>query len=875
MSETVETTGRRGDEGRAAPFKWGFGSAALVVLSAMVMGQVLGKIVERLHQVPGPFGAREWLLVAVLCGFAISLGTYVVLQRGAVARFFRSMYAGVALVVLSLVAVMTGVLVPQITGFEDASERIPSIRDIKTATFDAYVALPDERNSDLAPDQLAQARARANTVLAGLDQDQRDRIWKYREEYQAFRWAEGYFVFHLLRPYGIGMPPAPPLIPRMLEGLERFEKKYGKEERQNREKSMRAAFNGHAVSQAIGASIHAHEKAYRTAFEVATFLDLNRTYKSNWFLTLMVLLCSGVLANTFKGNPATWLSMRKVGYMTVHLGVMTILIGGAISKSLSVRGILQMEIGKAPKGDFWAYNDPKKPRWMPFSLQLDRFARRDWKTLQVEFTDEQFASNPPEYTLWPGRKVDLDFAPDSNGIERPRIRLEVLSLHERARALPSEFSEAKDAGDPYAIGALAEFSLPRTDGARDGDAKVDEETFQLSPLMRERSIFYDPDGKFRLLVHNGGGVAAAQEVARAKDDGRIGLMSMRVGAQGDVEPTVAPIRVGDTLHAPGGYTLEIVRAAPNFALDRNAPHKEVIDPRPLAEQLPSNPAVIVRIRSDADGSVEERPVLEHFDYEAEGLQSNFQHSDLVLNLQWDLWTAPGPERRVLHWDSAAAPILVAPDGSQTALLVGDALALPGTTRITLKRLFDNAHIERRVDLDPGSPVIQGPQFEASFYSSAPTGSRIRVTTDPGTPQEKVQTVDLASAKEGFANTWFPSDKRFYLSYYNNDKTMPFEWRSVLSVWERDADGNPYKKAVGPEHDREIRVNDYFEYRGYRFFQSNADPKVPTYSGIGVVYDPGIPFVLFGMYLTIVGAVLRFIIRPIVESYSRRTQAVQA
>jgi hypothetical protein len=268
-------------------------------------------------------------------------------------------------------------------------------------------------------------------------------------------------------------------------------------------------------------------------------------------------------------------------------------------------------------------------------------------------------------------------------------------------------------------------------------------------------------------------------------------------------------------------------------------------------------------------------VLERFDYEAEGIQSSFKHADLVLNLQWDQWTSPGPERRVLHWDDAKSAVVVAPDGSKTDVAIGDVLPLPGPTRVTLRRLFDNAHLERRVDLDPASPVIQGPQFDASFYSSEPTGARIRVTTDPGTEKEKAQTVDFASTKQGFADAWLAPDRRFYLSYYNNDRTMPFEWRSVLSVWESDADGKPYKKDVGPEHDREIRVNDYFEYRGYRFFQSNADPRAPTYSGIGVVYDPGIPWVLFGMYLTIVGAVLRFIIRPIVESYGRRVQAAQA
>jgi hypothetical protein len=388
--------------------------------------------------------------------------------------------------------------------------------------------------------------------------------------------------------------------------------------------------------------------------------------------------------------------------------------------------------------------------------------------------------------------------------------------------------------------------------------------------MRERRVLYDPLGQFRLLVHFGEDLAAAKLAAREPDEGRLGWLSMRVGAAGDVEPTIAPVHVGETLKAPGGYTVEIVRAAPSFRLDRTS-NSEVIDPRPLAEQSPSNPAVIVRIKSERDGRVEERPVLERFDYEQAGLQKGFDHADLVINLQWDPWSAPGPERRVLHWDKSLGAQLVSPDGQVVAVAMGQVLPLPGSgaTHVVPKRLFANARLERKVALDADAPAIQGPHFDPSFYSTEPTGARIRVTTEPGTPQEHVQEVDMASTSAGFADSWLSPDKRFYLNYFVNDKVMPFEWRSVLSVWEPDADNKLYKKDVGPEWDREIRVNDYFHYRGYRFFQSNANPQFPTYSGIGVVYDPGIPVVLFGMYLTIVGALIRFIIRPIIESYGKR------
>ena len=86
---------------------------------------------------------------------------------------------------------------------------------------------------------------------------------------------------------------------------------------------------------------------------------------------------------------------------------------------------------------------------------------------------------------------------------------------------------------------------------------------------------------------------------------------------------------------------------------------------------------------------------------------------------------------------------------------------------------------------------------------------------------------------------------------------------MLSILEQDADGRPHVVQLGTEAEREIRVNDYFQYGGYRFFQTNADPNIPTYSGIGVVYDPGIPIVLAGMYTIILGTLIAFIVRPVV------------
>jgi cytochrome c biogenesis protein ResB len=142
-------------------------------------------------------------------------------------------------------------------------------------------------------------------------------------------------------------------------------------------------------------------------------------------------------------------------------------------------------------------------------------------------------------------------------------------------------------------------------------------------------------------------------------------------------------------------------------------------------------------------------------------------------------------------------------------------------------------------------------------------------THPGTEREHVEEVTMSTSEIGRANVWFTGDERFALVFLENTEGFPFDWRSVLAVWETDADGRPYKVDAGSKSEREIRVNDYFTYRGYRFFQTNATPEDPTYSGIGVVYDPGIPIVLLGMYTIIAGTILAFMVRPIVLSWRRK------
>lgn len=858
--ETSEQAAGRGSgdaaPGRAKPFKTTFARAGAIVLAAVVVGQMVGNGIERFGEPSpgfagtslGPVTVRDLLLLA----FAGSGAVLLFLTRRHVAAFFRSMHAGVALISLSVLAVAVGVLVPQIDGFEDPTERIPSVADIPEVVVESHVRAPKGDRSH----------------VRGLTIEQIERLERYKEQYSMFRWAEGYFLYHMLHPYGLGFPEAELPAPAR-EGLERFGRLYGDEERSNREKQMLAAFSGQKKSAEIGEFIREHERTMRRAFDVCTALDLNRTYKSHWFATLLLLVATGVAFNTFKGKPSTWVSARKSGFVLVHLGVLTLLAGGFWSKIKTDRGLLNLFLGDAPQDTYWGYQSQDKPRRMPFALSLDRFARRDWKTVQVGFYDEDFQSRLPEYTLWPGRKIPLDIAPGKNGKPEPRIEIEVLRLSERATVEPPVFKESSGADGAETIGPLAVLDATEGDGAA--------RTVLLKPDVGRggaNKYYYDPRWRFRLLTLHGDDLESAKRFVSNVDESAIGTLTMRLADGSAALGDTARVRIGERVQAPGGYTVEIVRAIPAFKLDPNA-HSEIVDPRPLAEQEPKNPAVFVHITPPGGGEAEERPVLERLDYEDREVQKSFafRYGELVLNFEWDRWNTPGPARYALHFDARGGARLLGADGSDAPAKIGEALRLPGDTRVVPRQLLVNAQYEKQIDFV--ADHVEGPHFDDDFYATDPTGAELLVSyVDTASGERKTQTVRFASTDASLANFWRSSDGRFYLYYYGNDKVFPFEWRSVLSVHEKNAAGEWTKRDLGPASKREIRVNDYFKYRGYRFFQTNADARFPNYSGIGVVYDPGIPIVLFGMYLTIFGAVIAFIVRPIVDG-ARKKPAQEA
>lgn len=990
-----EQTGDGARKERVKVFRWGFASASGMVLALVVAGQAVGVMLAGFGV--GGMQARDW----IFCAFLASACWLCFLQRHAIWRFLRSVQVGVTLVVLTTLAVIGGVLVPQIEGFEDPEQRVTA----------------------------------AN----------------YEDQYAAFRWAEGYFLYHVLHPYGIGMPEAV-LPPGIDERLEAFGRRYGREEEKNRKKQMSSAFSGGPKTNEIRAFIERHDVGLRRAFDVCTALHLNRTYKSWWFTTLLGLLGASIFSNLWRGKPRRLVRIEKIGFLVTHLGMLVMLVGGGISKSQTVRGILHLDLEQPPNNEFWAYHSPEDRRTMPFWLHLQRFARKDWKQLEVGFVEDRFSSRPPTYTLWEGRTIDLDFveagaggsfstglsvgthtiwasvsdsgklggsdsvvvtvvapntprsvtisAPadgsvfDSGGLGgsdsvvvtvasntpptvaisepadgsifdegtsidfagsasdsqdgdlttglvwnssldgiiepgglRPRVRLEVLGLHERVEVSEWLLSEAGDEHAGEGLGAVLQLSVPdyeRLIAARAAGMALEDlprltRAEFLSPAYPGQDLFHDLAWDVRIkAVFDGGPSTEFSPADLFPVEEIVGHLELRELEQGDVQARRVPFRVGDTIEAPGGFRIEVKEATGAYRVNRED-LTEIRDTRPLAEQPPHSPAVWLSITPPGGGEPEHRLVHERVDAEKHGKLEKYTYDSLVVRLQWERWASAGPPRFVITWSAAGDALLYsedAPNAAPVPLVPGDPLPVPG--RIVLERAFADAFAEKEVLFLEEQAATDG--FETDFYSNAPCGLELRVTQDPDTPSERVEVVRLATTEHSLADRWQSSDESFYVTFFENEAVMPYEWRSVLSIFDEDPDGRwsvfsgvdgrlietrnaqdshllserhgvriipledidgdgerdfagPVKRLdTGPERAREIRVNDYLSHAGYRFFQTNAIPEIPTYSGIGVVFDPGIPMVLAGMYTIILGTVLAFIVRPIVLARRKKRKA---
>ena len=193
----------------------------------------------------------------------------------------------------------------------------------------------------------------------------------------------------------------------------------------------------------------AHRSFYQALFTVAETTHFTRVWKSDWFAALITLLLLSLTAVLVRSGP---LSLRRIGFIATHGGIVVIIVGAVIGRRFAENGILPLELPGRIGGEstgFPGAADRYVRRTVGMGSRLARFrgdlavGLADFKALphyrlkiRVRPTTALARSLPegfnhPYYTrlvkLWPGARIPLLVDPEG----RPRWRIRVEEFHPR------------------------------------------------------------------------------------------------------------------------------------------------------------------------------------------------------------------------------------------------------------------------------------------------------------------------------------------------------------------------------------------------------------------------------------------------------------
>ncbi|MFQ5749124.1 MAG: hypothetical protein ACE5H3_06665 [Planctomycetota bacterium] len=804
-------------------FSWGFRNAFGTILVLAVWAEVLAGLVARMQAAEGP---SRWFWAAGFFLAVLPFPAAVIYFGRVVFGFFRSIKVGVINLVFLGLGSMAGVLFHQ----EDPNAPIPPVEEgmtvFETGRYNHY-----------------------------LD----------------FRHAHAYFTFHLLHgPLGgkvYHLLPGTPAtcavdekeIASKIQVLEKrlpeIRSRLGEDFAVGLKASSEAGLRTRGENREIQALETSWDDFWWTLFTWADRLDFLRVYKSPWFACFWVILFGGVLSNTFRGGWRRLLRPGKWGFAATHAGVMLVILGAALGRFREERGILELHVGER-SDHYMGYDRIQRPflNRVPFQVKLDAFRADLHDVLQVVFVkkkpdgqlDYEFAlDRQPKFRIYPGLKLAFDR--DEEG--RPALQLEILEYERQAvMGLRIRPAEAEEDGIPLARVVL------------EADSGGPRAPVVLLPLREETP------GQNRILVDGPGGLRVAylpvQDEAGARAalehpvPRRYAVLRPRLAGGGTSLPPIEVVPGGVSRLESGqdSYQVEILDAMAHLRLQRNPEGKlepAAIDP--IEHQEPTIPAVHLRI-TNSQGASEERWIL----------QEEF-HQDpsrvfpgLKFEMDWDAWAYPALGRWLLMQLPDGHLLLGElgrPDSLHTLASGGRAPLAPGI-RLHLLEAYPRAVPEPTFHAVPGS----------DFYNPAPAAIRLKVVEarpgDPAVPRERTL---VLSTREGIGQQLLRytgpdgEGREVVLQFQEDQQDLPVEWRSRLSFFEQQPGTGRWE----PVQSGEIRVNDYLVHSGFRFFQTNARPEDPTYSGIGVVYDPGMMAVLFGLYLVALGTFVVFLVKPLV------------
>lgn len=627
-----------------------------------------------------------------------------------------------------------------------------------------------------------------------------------------------------------------------------------------------------ARDRRIGAIETKFDDFWWSLFVWSDRLDLIRVYKSDWFAMYWAILFGGVLVNTFRGGWRRNLRPARWGFVVTHIGVMMVCVGGLWSRINEQRGILELNVSRS--SDVWKTwaGDTRgfHGEWtgkgeLPFAVRLTGFRADHHDVLSVNYLqtkadgsqDFEFAlDRQPEERLWDGKVLRYDRILEEDGsVGEPQLTIEVIDKIEQ-----SVLDQSLRPADSGELGhPMARLALIDSHGHRVREAAL---------AAALEIPFVHANSGSRVLLAAVEDEEQAYALLQERPRERWGILQR---ASADASHKYHDVLPGATFEEEledGVYSVEVLDAQP-FLQVQEVNASEIV-PAPLDREVefvePRNPAVQLRITAP-NGEVETRWVLAA----DTGNSLPVKFKQLRYGLVWDEWASPARQRYLLMmsaagglwWGEVGLPdtLRAAKPGEKFPLGTdGSGFGGGPAEHVELVQALPNASV---------APEYL-PKAGVDFFDTSPAAVRLAISTPgPEGPITEEVWLRTSQGRQRHAVRYTAADgspRELVLLFREQSEQLPIEWQSRLQILAEDAATQSWV----PVDESTVRVNDYFLHKGYRFFQTNHDPRDPTYSGIGVVYDPGIPWVLTGYYLVMFGTAVVFLVKPLI---TRRHRAV--
>lgn len=554
---------------------------------------------------------------------------------------------------------------------------------------------------------------------------------------------------------------------------------------------------GTVVLQDVPVEKFTHQ--YGAAFApLFLFLGLDDMFHTVWFGGFLLLLAISLLLVPIKNK--AW-RVPMWGHLVSHLGIVMILFGGVIGYVWGFKGFIDLHEGQSVK----AANKRERGRLtgefhdLGFSLGLE------------DFEIERY---PSEYRFYVYRKKGADFASiasygltevdDWTSLGSDQLAFRMLHLFPDFYMRPELKEVPPGKGKPGLLIEMGQEEEMRRICLWAGLTSRD--SADLSPE--------DPVVRFVWEPPNEQQVAGYTET---KPD--VHAITLQLDGHTAEQIVVQPH--GTYTLASGKYELRILKYLPDFFYDMKTRQAGT------RSQIPNNPALRVAIRKMNQGREQTRWLFAQApDY---GREHNHNKDSNGPHLTY-------------HYTPAYEPAL------NEFLVVGKTREVWELKRGT---------VVRREPLDSwnaGPAKTSGPRFQV--YASA---EEVRVPATRSTEWNNPVAEILLREGSETRSARLSSDHSEPLRLADGRIVLLFSrkpdevkaYRSRLAVYE---EGNKVLEKT-------ISVNDPLSYGGYSFYQSNYREDDPTYSGILVVKDPGLPLVWTGFGMLCFGMIFAYYVRP--------------